>query len=401
MNTAIIAGKSGPRRDDLETRLVHAGTGGAKHGVVNVPMYRASTLLFPSVGTYEEADRNRFQTPAYGRYGTPTTKALEHALAEIEGGCDARIFPSGLAAISTALLSVLRAGDHLLVSDSVYAPTRRFCEGTLARFGVESTFFAPTVGRDFHAMFRANTAAVFLESPGSMTFEVQEVPLLADLAHRHGCIVLMDNTWATPLFFRPFEHGVDISIHAATKYIVGHSDALMGVVVAGERSVEERVRTAWAELGQTAGPEECYLALRGLRTLDLRMRRHYDSALRVAAWLASRREVECVLYPALASSPGYALWKRDYLGASGLFGVELRPYPAHAVASMVDGLRLFGIGASWGGCESLVLPVHPAKYRPGASQAGPRLRVHVGLEHPQDLIDDLETGLHRLREAPA
>ena len=210
----------------------------------------------------------------------------------------------------------------------------------------------------------------------------------------------MDNTWATPLFFRPFEHGVDISIHSATKYIAGHSDALMGVVIAGERPLEERVRTAWAELGQTAGPDECYLALRGLRTLDVRLRRHYDSALRVAEWLASRPEVERVLYPALESSPGHALWRRDFLGASGLFGVEFGPCPARAVANMVDKLQLFGIGASWGGCESLVLPVHPSNHRPGTARTGPILRMHVGLEHPQDLIDDLERGLHRLRETP-
>jgi cysteine-S-conjugate beta-lyase len=397
MNTAIIASETGLRQVNVETSVVHAG-GGVKDGAVNVPVHRASTLLFPSVRAYEEAASHRFETPAYARYGTPTTRALELALAEVEGGYSAKIFPSGLAAISTALLSVLRAGDHLLVSDSVYAPTRMFCDGMLTRFGVETTFFDPNIGAEFESLFRTNTAAVFLESPGSMTFEVQDVPRLADLAHKHRCIVLTDNTWATPLFFRPFKHGVDISIQAATKYIVGHSDALLGAVVVGDRAVEDRVRTAWAELGQTAGPDECYLALRGLRTLDVRMRRHNENALHIAEWLSTRPEVQRVLYPALESCPGHVFWKRDYLGASGLLGVELRPYSAPAISSMVDGLELFGIGAGWGGCESLALPVHTSNYRPNSPQFGPMLRLHVGLENPQDLIDDLERGFRRLTE---
>jgi cystathionine beta-lyase len=378
-----------------QSRLVHAGSGTA-YGVVNTPIHRASTLLFESVADYERAASGPGAGTAYARYGTATTRALEAAINEAECGCAAMVLPSGLAAITVALMAVLEAGSHVLVSDSVYSPTRRLCLQTLARFGVETTFFDPSAGADLAALFRPTTRAVFLESPGSVTFEVQDVALLSDLARARGCKVLMDNTWATPLFFNPLRHGVDLVIHSATKYLAGHSDALMGLIVAGDRELGERVRGVWAEMGQTAGPDDCFLALRGLRTLGVRMRRHFESAMAVAEWLAAQPQVASVLYPALPQSPGHALWKRDFSGASGLFGLHLRTGDPTAASRLADSLELFGIGASWGAHESLILPVSGAVRSIGTSTPTGLLRVHVGLEDADDLIRDLAQGLRRL-----
>lgn len=377
-----------------DTRMIHAG-GGSAYGIVNMPVFRASTLLFDTVQEYEDALVRRSPSVSYARYGTPSTQAFEKAMTEAEGGYGAAVFPSGLAAIVVALISALGAGDHVLISNAVYGPTRNFCIKTLSRFGVTATFFDPLISDGLEALFQTNTRALFLESPASMTFEVQDVPRLAQLAHARGCKVLIDNTWATPVFFSPFSHGVDISIHSASKYLVGHSDAIMGVAIAADNATYQQLRSAWAEMGQTASSDDCFLALRGLRTLHVRLKRHYQSALQVAEWLRERPEVARVLYPALSQSPGFRIWRRDFTGASGLLGIQLKQFSAAAVARMANGLKLFGIGASWGGHESLILPVNPANL-PAMQPDGPLLRLHIGLEDPDDLLRDLEAGFARL-----
>lgn len=383
----------------FETKLTHLGNRPHdNHGVVNPPVYHASTVLFPTVAAMEAARTERFSGTRYGRYGTPTTFALEEALAEIEGGYRAMILPSGLAAISAALLGCLKAGDHLLMVDSVYGPARSFAGNVLARYGVETSFYDPHIGAGIAALIRPNTRVVYVESPGSQTFEVQDVPAIAAAAHQAGALVLMDNTWGTPAFFPSFARGVDVSIHAATKYIVGHSDVMLGAIVTTEPCFLP-VRTMMADLGYCAGPDDVYLALRGLRTLSVRLERHQKNATTVARWLQSRPEVDEVLYPALPGARGHELWKRDFTGATGLFGVILKPAPKRAVDAMLDGLKLFGMGASWGGYESLIQPTNPAKLRTATTwQAkGPLLRLHIGLESPDDLIADLAKGFERLK----
>jgi cystathionine beta-lyase len=383
----------------LETKLTHLGNHPHdNHGVVNPPVYHASTILFPTVAAMEAARTQRFGPGTrYGRYGTPTTFALEEALAGIEGGHRAMVLPSGLAAIAAALLGCLKSGDHVLMVDSVYGPARNLCNGVLVRYGVESTFYDPALGDGIAELMRPNTKVVYVESPGSLTFEVQDIPAIAKVAHARGALVLMDNTWASPAFFPSFKHGVDVSIHAATKYIVGHSDVMMGAIVTTEAAFLP-IRTMMADLGYSAAPDDVYLALRGLRTLSVRLERHQKNATQVATWLQSRPEVEEVLYPALPGARGHALWKRDFLGATGLFGVILKPAPKPGVDAMLDGLKLFGMGASWGGYESLIQPVNPGRMRTATKweTAGPMLRLHIGLESPDDLIADLAKGFDRL-----
>jgi cysteine-S-conjugate beta-lyase len=369
-----------------------------QEGVVNPAVYHASTILFPTVAALEAArpDRGVY----YGRYGTPTTFALEEAVARLEGGHRAVTVGSGKTAITATLLTLLDSGDHLLVTDSVYAPTRNFCASTLSRFGIETDFYDPLVGAGVAELIRPNTKVVFTESPGSLTFEVQDIPAIAAAAHERGCLVVMDNTWASPLYGKPFRLGADVSIQAATKYIGGHSDLMMGVVTCTE-AVHDRLRRGVMELATAAAPDDCYLALRGLRTLAARLERHQRSALVVAEWLQARPEILEVRYPALPDDPGHALWKRDFLGASGLFGFVLRPCPKAAVAAMLDGLELFGMGYSWGGYESLLIPTRPETCRTATPWRvdGVPLRIHVGLEDPGDLIGDLEAGLARLKAA--
>ncbi len=370
------------------------------HGVVNPPIYHASTVLFPSVAALKEAQADKFNRVYYGLYGTPTTFAFEEAVAALEGGRRAVATSSGLAAIVAALLAFLKSGDHVLMVDNVYGPTRQFCDNFLARFGVETTYYDPLLGGGVAALMRPETKVVFLESPGSLTFEVQDVPAIARAARKRGVVSIMDNCWASPLFFRPLEHGVDVSLHAATKYIGGHSDIMLGVITATE-AVFDRVKQSVAGLGNNPGPEVCYLGLRGLRTLSPRLERHQASALQVARWLETRPEVARVLHPALKGHPGHDLWKRDFDGASGLFGLVLKPFSAEAVAAMLDSLELFGLGFSWGGFESLILPTEPQKWRTATTwQAeGPSLRLHVGLEDPEDLMADLQKGFERLNAA--
>lgn len=384
-----------------ETLLGHAGNHPAEnHGIVNPPVYHASTVLFPSVAALEAAVRDKFAQVYYGRLGTPTTFALEEAVAALEGGDRALALPSGLAAIAATLTALLKAGDHLLVVDSVYEPVRTLCDRTLARFGIETTYYDPHVGAGIAELITPATRIVYVESPGSLTFEVQDIPAIAAAAHAAGALVVMDNTWATPLFFKSFRHGVDVSIHSATKYIGGHSDLMLGLVVTKE-PLGRTIKTSAHAMGYAAAPDDCYLALRGLRTLSVRLRRHQETGLALARWLQGRPEVARVLHPALPEDPGHALWRRDFAGASGLFGVVLNPYPKEAVAAMLDGLRLFGMGFSWGGYESLILPVKPETCRTATrwDAPGPVLRLHAGLEDPADLIADLEQGFERLRAA--
>jgi cysteine-S-conjugate beta-lyase len=385
----------------LDTLLAHAGGDpAARHGAVNPPVYRASTILFPTTAEYERSrdPATRFDVVRYGQLGTPTTFALETAIAAIEGGHRAMLLPSGLAAVTAALQACLAQGDHLLMVDTAYPSTRRFCDAILSRFGVSTTYYDPLIGAGISELLRPNTRVVYLESPGSMTFEVQDVPAITRAAHAAGALVLMDNTWASPYCFQAIEHGVDVSIQAATKFIGGHSDVMMGTITTSA-ALYERVRSTVAELGFCVSPDDAYLVLRGLRTLGLRMERHQRSALRVAAWLRTRPEVARVRYPALPDDPGHALWKRDFSGASGLFGVMLAPVAKANVDAMLDALQLFGLGVSFGGFESLAIPMSPAESRTATTWdwKGPYLRLHVGLEDPDDLIADLDRAFDRLR----
>jgi cystathionine beta-lyase len=379
------------------TRLVTAGRDPqANHGFVNPPVYHASTVLYPTADD-QVAHRARY---SYGRRGTPTSEALEEALRELDGeGCaGVALLPSGLAAISAALLAVCRSGDHILVTDSVYRPTRNFCNGVFARFGVETSYYDPLIGADIAKLFKPNTRVVFVEAPGSQSFEIQDVPAIARAAHDKGAIVLMDNTWATPLYFSAFEKGVDLEIQAGTKYIGGHSDIMFGCVSANAATLPALKDTVYA-MGLCVGPDDMYLALRGLRTLGVRLARHYESGLRVARWLAQRPDVLRVMHPAIENDPGHAIWKRDFTGASGLFSVVLKPASEKAVHAFLNELSLFGLGYSWGGFESLAILFDCTEYRTATTWApgGPTIRFHIGLEDTEDLIADLDRSFAALR----
>ncbi len=379
------------------SRLVHLGRDSeASQGFVNVPPYRGSTVLFPDVATLSTED----QRYTYGTHGTPTTDALCDAWTAIAGAAGTVLVPTGLAAIALALLSAVGAGDHLLVTDSGYQPARRFCDGMLRRMGVDTTYYDPRAGAGIASLFRSNTKAVFIESPGSQSLEVQDVPAIAEVAHARGACVIADNTWATPLFFRAHANGVDLAVEAGTKYLSGHSDLLLGLVSANSDWLK-RLRRAERELAIPPGPEDVYLALRGLRTMELRLREAERQGLALAKWLGARPEVLRVIHPALPDHPDHALWKRDFAGSSGLFSVVLRPVSADAVAAMLDALELFGLGYSWGGFESLVIPFDCAPYRTATRWApgGPALRFTVGLEDIEDLEDDLARGFERMKAA--
>lgn len=378
-----------------QTRLAHAGREPARqHGFVNTPIYRGSTVIFPTVAALEAND----QDFTYGRLGTPTVRALEEAIAELEGGHRTLLTPSGLSAIATSLLAFLGAGDQLLIVDSVYRPARRFCDNVLKRLGVTVTYYDPLIGAGIEKLITGKTKVVFTESPGSQTFEVQDIPAIAKAAHAAGAVVILDNTWATPLYFKPFAHGADISIQAATKYIGGHADIMLGAITMSEKTSAAVAKTH-EDLGLCVGPEDVYLGLRGLRSLGVRLARHQQSALEMARWLKERPEVSRVIHPALPSDSGHALWKRDFTGASGLFSMVLKPVAHAKLAAMLDGLDLFGMGYSWGGFESLILPFDPSAYRTATTwQAeGPAVRLHIGLEDVDDLKADLEVGFARLR----
>ena len=382
-----------------DTTLVNAGRDPkSQHGFVNPPVYHASTVLYPTAED-QVAHRSRYQ---YGRRGTPTSEALEAALMAIEGEACAGValLPSGLAAISTALISVAGAGDHILVTDSAYRPTRNFCEGIFKRMGVETTYYDPLIGADIGKLMKANTKAVFVEAPGSQSFEMQDIPVIAKVAHDKGALVMMDNTWATPLYFDAFAKGVDLSIQAGTKYIGGHSDIMFGCVSANAKTLKALKDTVYT-MGLCVGPDDMNLALRGLRTMAVRLARHNESGMTVARWFEQRPEVARVLHPALESNPGHKIWQRDFTGACGLFSIVLKPMSEKAVYAFMNELTLFGMGFSWGGFESLVILFDCAEYRSATKWApgGPTLRFHIGLEDPGDLVADLERGFAAMAAA--
>jgi cystathionine beta-lyase len=381
-----------------ETRLVEAGRRAEwTHGIVNPAVWRASTVLFDSVADMKAANPPADGTLHYGRNGTPTSWALQEALTELEpGAAMTRLYPSGAAAVAGALLSVLEAGDELLMVDSAYGPTRMLCDGLLKRFGVTTTYYDPMIGGGIASLIGERTRAVFMESPGTHTFEVQDVPAICAAAKGRGCVTLIDNTWATPLFFQAIRAGIDLSIVACTKYIGGHADLMLGSVTA-TAELADRLERGRRLLGQAAGPDDCWLALRGLRTLDVRLRRHQENGLKVARWLEQQPQVARVLHPALPGCPGHDLWARDFTGATGLFSFVLDGGGATEAARLVDSLTLFGIGYSWGGFESLALPADLVRTATRLDFEGPLVRLHIGLESPDDLIADLGTALERLR----
>src|SRR5579862_4359117 len=387
----------------LGTRLAQRGRkANSNPGTVNLPVTRASTVTFSSIAEMEEVQR-RFDSgevvPTYGLLNMPIRAAFEELMVELEGGHGAVTLPSGLAAVAVALASCLEAGDHVLVTDSVYGPTKRFCTRTLKRFGVETTFYDPLVGEGIEELMRPNTRAVYLESPGSLTFEVQDFPAIARVAHARGAAVLHDNTWATGMYFRSFDHGADLVIQAATKYPGGHSDVLIGAVVANEKWWP-RLRDTSRDYGQSASPDDLFLAIRGMRTMETRIRKHEASALAIALWLEKQAAVKRVLHPALPSDPGHALWKRDFLGSTGLMGVELAPCSKEQLAAFIDKLELFALGYSWGGYESLVTPANLREARSVRPwTGGPLIRLQIGLEDPADLVADLARGFDRMKGA--
>ena len=384
-----------------DTKLIALGRAPVRaQGPVNLPVHRASTILSEHLDGYVhrfEGD-NRYNNVTYGATGTQNSRALAEAVAAIESGHRTVVTGSGLSAVTMAVSAMVDAGDHVLVPDSVYGPTRRFCAEILSRYGVESSFYDPAIGAGIVGSMRENTRLVYTEAPGSLTFEMQDVPAITKAAHERGALVAMDNTWATPIFFRPIEHGVDISIQAGTKYLAGHSDLVIGMITVATDELFKTIADQTFAFGDTASPDDCFLALRGMRSLSVRLERQSASAMKVARWLEARREVKRVLYPALESDPGHALWKRDFEGASSLFGLAVQTTDEAAIARMVNGLALFRIGSSWGGYESLVaynrMPIARAVIP--WTETPFLLRMHIGLEDPDDLIADLEAGLARL-----
>jgi cystathionine beta-lyase len=383
-------GKLGAR-----TKLIAAGRSFTDHGIVNPGVFHASTITFNTLAEYYD----KSLPYRYGRRGTPTSRAAEQAVALLEGAHDARFCPSGMAAISTALLSLLKAGDHVLMADTVYLPAREFANGVLANMGIETTFIDPCISpEDLSAAIRPSTRMVYVESPGSLTFEMIDIPAMVEVARKHDVLVCVDNTWSGGHYFKPLEHGCDISIQAATKYLVGHSDAMLGAVATTEK-VWPRFVANYEQMGQCAGPDDLYLCLRGMRTLDVRLERHMKNALIIAEWLQSRPEVDDVFYPALPGSPGHDIWKRDCTGASGLLSMWLKPCSNEAFAAFFGQLELFGLGSSWGGYESLVLPFNPQKIRTATAwtRPGKGVRLHIGMEDPEDLMADLTAGFDAMK----
>lgn len=382
-----------------ETAIVHLGRDPAKHlGAVNTPVYRASTMIFPTLDDLEASAEGRYAGIGYGLHGLPTVTDLQAAMASLEGGTRGFAVPSGLTATTFPLLALLESGDRVLITDSVYGPTRRFAMNHLKRNGIEVAFYDPLAGAAIERSMTPNTRIVFTESPGSLAFDVQDIPAIAEVAHRHGALVVLDNSWATPLGFRAFDHGVDVSVHAGTKYIGGHSDVLLGVIVCNDATAGP-VHRLWTDMGVAVSSDDAFLGLRGLRTLAARLDRHQASATKVANWLRERPEVREVLYPALPGARGHELWKRDFRRATGLFTIVLHPGPERAAfAAMLNGMRLFRMGWSWGGFESLIIPTDPNRLRSVShfEAGGPCVRIHVGLEDPDDLIADLDDGFRRM-----
>lgn len=378
------------------TKLVAAGRDYSEHGIINPAVYHASTILFPSA----DALRNYNQPYRYGRRGTPTSRAVEDTIAQLEGGYACKMTPSGLAAVASVMLAFLSAGDHVLITDSAYKPTREFTDSTLKRMGIEATYYDPLIGAGIAELMQPNTKLVMTESPGSQTFEVQDIPAISKAAHAAGALVAIDNTWSGGHYFKAFEHGCDISIQAATKYLVGHSDCMMGCVTVNEENWA-RYRGFYEGMGLFAGPDDMYLTLRGMRTLDVRLERHMKSALEMAGWLAQREEVSQVLHPGLPDDPGHELWKRDFTGSSGLFGFILKQSDQAKVDAFLNSLELFGMGFSWGGFESLAIPCDVTTYRTATqwTREGQLIRLHIGLEDVDDLKNDLSAAFKAMADA--
>jgi cystathionine beta-lyase len=403
-----LAAKAMPENKSY-SRSTHLAVGGRSgdvtRGAVNPPVVHASTFLFDSLGEMLRISANPTDRSDqyYGSTGTATSRALEDAITLIDGGAGCVLFPSGLSAVASALLSFLEKGDHLLMVDSCYGPTRVFCDDRLSAFGIETTYYDPMIGAGISSLIRPNTRCIFLESPGSITFEIQDIPAICEVARNAGLITLMDNTWATSLYFDAFAHGADISIQAGTKYLSGHADVMMGMVSAQDSIHLQQVRELAFDMGLLAAPDDCYLILRGIRTLELRLEKHHANALKLARWLQDVPTVQRVLYPALPDCPGHEFWKRDFQGASGLFSVVIDPVNTEQLGAMLDHMQLFGMGYSWGGFESLMIPMDTESLRCASdcSVGGTLLRIHVGLEDPDDLIRDLDAGFERMRLAGA
>jgi cysteine-S-conjugate beta-lyase len=388
------------------TKVVRAGLNKKRNaGVVNTPVVRASTVVFETLADMRDADerviKKNEKALYYGRRGTPTHWTLQEAITDLAGGADTVLAPSGLGACTLAVLGCVMAGDHVLATDSVYGPTRSFFDSFLKNLGVEVTYYDPLIGSGIAALFKPNTKLVFCESPGSLTFEVQDLPAISTTAHQHGAKVAVDNTWGTPLFCQPLALGADLSIEAGTKYIVGHSDALIGTIT-GTAEAIKGVQKASGALGIAVSPDDVYLATRGLRTLAVRLRQHQENALKVAKWLQARPEVKRVLYPPLPEDRGHALWKRDFSGACGLLGVIFKQTSQAAMETMIEGMELFPLGFSWGGFESLIAPIGACAVTRTAvpwTEPLPGVRLHIGLEDADDLIEDLDKGLARFNKA--
>lgn len=385
------------------TRLLHSSSQSARAaGLLNPPIHRGSTITYDTVEDYIDRHKRIYDEVIYGLYGTETTQALEAAIAELEGGSRTVVTSSGTAAISLALSAFVKAGDHVLVIDTAYRSSRRFCDEVLAGFGVEVSHFPPEAGSGIETYIRPNTRAMLLETPGSLTFELADIGAITSVARAREIVTILDNTWATPLFFRPIEHGVDVSIAAATKYLSGHSDVMLGAMTAASPEIFRRLKDTARQWGNCVGPDECYLVHRGLRTLDVRLERHERNAASLIGWFQSQPEVRRVLYPALRDDPGHRIWRRDFSGASGLFGVLLDPLSAREVSALFNNLSFFKLGASWGGFESLMVPAWPPPVRSCMNiDDGYLIRVHAGLESTDDLIADLEQAFARLRQQTA
>ncbi|CAI8215644.1 MAG: Cystathionine beta-lyase MetC [Alphaproteobacteria bacterium] len=375
-----------------ETKIVVTGRSPKDHaGAVNTPVYHASTIIYPSLAAIRGTEKIPY---TYGRRGTPTTSALQDAMNALEGADGTMLTPSGASAVSLAIMTAVSAGSHLLMVDSAYQPTRKLCDQLLSDYGVETEYYDPLIGGDIAKLMRDNTAMIFMESPGSQTFEVQDVPAIVKAAQKAGVKTAIDNTWATPLNFRPLDFDVDFSILAATKYVVGHADALLGTVAAKGDNLTKLERVH-GNIGFSVGPDDVFLALRGLRTMPTRMKQHQQAALDIAAWLEGMSFVHKVYYPALPGAPGHDLWQRDFTGAGGLFSVELDPCSEEQLAAMLDNMRLFGMGYSWGGFESLIVPCKIVRTAKPFETDGQMLRLNIGLEHVDDLKADLRDGFGR------
>lgn len=390
-------------KDNIASRIIDAGREKKwTNGIVNPPVYRASTVVFDTIADMQYASKHKADNVMfYGRRGTPTHFAFQSAIAQLEGGIGTALFPSGAAAISGSLLSFLKSGDHLLMVDSVYEPTRDLCDNILSGFGIETTYYDPLIGKNISSLIKTNTKVIFLESPGSLTMEVQDIPSICQVAKAHNIITLLDNTWSSPINCRPFELGVDISIQAATKYIVGHSDVMLGTATANNKTWRTLQQNAYL-LGQCTSPDDIYLATRGLRTLSVRLAQHEKNALQVANWLQQREEVDHIRHPAFQSCPGHEIFKRDFIASNGLFSFVLKTGTSKAIQSFVENMQYFKMGFSWGGFESLILPIFGINRIRTSTQwdeSKPLIRLHIGLEDPNDLINDLDKAFTRYHQA--